>query len=647
MPSAKIYTAVLSCITAFILCACNTQPVKSKLNSSGDNTDNILNLLDPSVTTETEAFALGEAALAEGKTDNALFYYVKTLQYNKKNIKALEKIAVIHSQGKHPELARKVYQDILSLDNTHPMANEYIGLYLLENGNTAQAKSYLTQAVKHGNRQWKSHNGLGVIADLEHNSAEGIAHYEAAAAIEPTNPMVLNNVGYSYYLAGEDTKAKHFFNQALSFDNKYNRAIHNLALIEIKRGAFPAAIALFNRIMSPHEAFNNTGYICMLNGQYDVAEEYFQRAIDESPVYFPKAQENMDTLLTLKKTRGPYQAPTEEPYQIESTPEIEPTVSSEPPESLKPELQAQKVETTETPAAQKNKKSTLIKKEGSQTAKPKQLAAKTDKKKSRPEAAPVVKPEASERGIGKTKAVTQKIEKLPAVNTAKQKNQDAKPPVQEVNNKTANGDITAAPKPEAAKPAPSSEPPKPIEQAKAAELPKPGPAALPDSNKPSAQTLPANAKASLPAQVENTLPSEKAAPIISKAAEAKPETSPESATPIEPTKVPPTPKTNAVTPAIAETPAEPKSVNSPGLQEKIPTSENKTNTPPSGIGKAQQPAVNSEIKTQPQPSVKPDALANPSKMAPKPKEISENHSPLPPVKKNETSGGDIKAPNQK
>jgi Flp pilus assembly protein TadD len=639
MSSAKIYTAVLSCITAFILCACNTQPVKSKLNSSGDNTGNILNLLDPSVTTEAEAFAKGEAALAEGKTDNALFYYVKTLQYNKKNIKALEKIALIHSQGKHPELARKVYQDILSLDNTHPMANEYLGLYLLENGNTAQAKSYLTQAVKHGKRQWKSHNGLGVIADLEHNSAEGIAHYEAAAAIEPTNPMILNNVGYSYYLAGEDTKAKHFFNQALSFDGKYKRAIHNLALIEIKRGAFPAAIALFNRIMSPHEAFNNTGYICMLNGQYDVAEEYFQRAIDESPVYFPKAQENMDTLLTLKKTRGPYQAPTEEPYQIKSSPEIEPTVSMVPPESLKPELQAQKVKKTEMPAAQRNKKSALIKKEGSKTGKPNQLAAMPNKKKNQPEAGQVAKSEAPERGIGETKAVTQEIEKLPAISTAEQKNRDAKPLVQEVNNKTANGDMASDPKPEAAKPAPSTEPPEPIEQAKAAELPKPGPAALPDSNKPSAQTL--------PAQVESTLPSEKVAPVISKAAEAKPETSSESATPIEQTKVPTAPKTNAATPAIAETPAVPKPVNPPELQENISIQKAKASMPPSDIGNAQKPDPNSEVKTQPQPSLKSDAVVDQVKMTPQPKELAETLSPLLPVKKNDTFVSDINANNQK
>ena len=38
----------------------------------------------------------------------------------------------------------------------------------------------------------------------------------------------------------------------------------------------------------------------MLSGQYDAADEYLRRAINESPVYFPKAQENLNTLSTLK-----------------------------------------------------------------------------------------------------------------------------------------------------------------------------------------------------------------------------------------------------------------------------------------------------------------------------------------------------------
>jgi len=280
-----------------MICACNPQTVKP--NQYVNSTDNILNLLDPDVKTEEQALTKADAALSEGNSENALFYYIKALQFNNKNIKALEQIAAIHNSNKHPALATKVYQDILKIDSKNLLANENLGLYFLKNGQTGKAKDYLTVAVTNNNSSWKAHNGLGVIADLSNNSAEAIAHYQAALAIEPTNPMLLNNLGYSYYLSGNEIKAKHLFNQALGFDNRYKRAIHNLALIEIKSGNFSTTVALFNRIMPVHESFNNIGYICMLNGQYVAADEYLRRAIDESPVYFPKAQENLKTLSTL------------------------------------------------------------------------------------------------------------------------------------------------------------------------------------------------------------------------------------------------------------------------------------------------------------------------------------------------------------
>ena len=291
---------VLSCFTALIISACNPLAVKPDLDeNSANSSDNILNLLDPDVKTEEPAFAKAEAALNQGKSNDALFYYIKTLQFNKKNIKAMEQIASIHNRNKHPELAVKIYQDILTVDSKNLMANEGLGLYFLENGQTGKAKDYLTAAIKNNNSSWKAHNGLGVIADLTNHGAEAIAHYQTALAIQPSNPMLLNNLGYSYYLSGNEIKAKYMFNQALSYDKRYDRAIHNLALIEIKNGNFPTATALFNRIMPVQESYNNIGYICMLTGRYDVADEYLRKAIDESPVYFPKAQENLKTLSTL------------------------------------------------------------------------------------------------------------------------------------------------------------------------------------------------------------------------------------------------------------------------------------------------------------------------------------------------------------
>ena len=293
-----------------------------------DDSENILNMLDPNIKTEQQALAKAQASIQEGKFDNALFYYLKTLQFNPKNTEVLEQIALIHEQGKHPELAIKVYHDILKLDPKNAQANEKLGLFYLNKGQDGVAKAHFTQAVRADSERWKSHNGLGVIADLERNTDEAINHYQAALTLSPSNPLLLNNLGYSYYLKGDEATAKHYFNQALNFDTRYKRAIHNLALIEIKHNHFTAATVLFNRIMSVHETFNNIGYVAMLNGQYNAAEDYLNRAIEESPVYFPKAQENLKKLLTLKGAAPSYQPSSEQARQLEPTPAMAPEKSS-------------------------------------------------------------------------------------------------------------------------------------------------------------------------------------------------------------------------------------------------------------------------------------------------------------------------------
>jgi uncharacterized protein HemY len=42
-------------------------------------------------------------------------------------------------------------------------------------------------------------------------------------------------------------------------------------------------------------AYNTVGYLCMLDKKYDSADEYFQLAINTSPVYYKVANENMAT----------------------------------------------------------------------------------------------------------------------------------------------------------------------------------------------------------------------------------------------------------------------------------------------------------------------------------------------------------------
>lgn len=273
-------------------------------NRYGENPDNVLNAFDPEVTSIDKAFEKAQIAQAEGQTDRALFYYVKALQFEPKNIQALEQIAAIHEQNNKPELALRIYRDILEIDANNVVSNETLGLNYLANRNPQQAKQHLNSALAQDGSRWKAHNGLGLIADMNKEYAVAIGHYQKALALNPSNPMLLNNLGYSHYLKDDDKTAKNYFNQALAFDGHYQRAVQNLALIEMKHKQYAAALAIFNRMMKPYESYNNMGYLCMLKGEYELAENYFRQAIEESPKYFPKAQENLNQLQVLRNLQG-------------------------------------------------------------------------------------------------------------------------------------------------------------------------------------------------------------------------------------------------------------------------------------------------------------------------------------------------------
>ena len=306
MPYNKVILFSLLTLTLSSCAPVNKKPISPK-DGKQETADDLLTLLDPETKTVEQAFVKAKQALAENKEDRALFYFVKVLKMDKQNTQALLGIAAIHNKQKHHEIAEKVYLDILDIDNNNVVANQYIGLKKLKNRQLDQAKQHLLRVIAITPYNWKALNGLGVIADLNKDYSNAIYYYSTALKSNASSPMLLNNLGYSHYLSGNEIEAKKLFNRALDFNETYQRAIFNLALIEIKNQQFDSANILFTRIMEDYESFNNIGYVCMIDNQFDAAESYFKKAISESPYYYPEAQENLKTLqnIRFKVTKAP------------------------------------------------------------------------------------------------------------------------------------------------------------------------------------------------------------------------------------------------------------------------------------------------------------------------------------------------------
>ncbi|NRB38765.1 MAG: hypothetical protein HRU20_09910 [Pseudomonadales bacterium] len=140
-----------------------------------------------------------------------------------------------------------------------------------------------------------AYNGMAVIADMDKKHKKAQQYYKLAKVINPRSAMVFNNVGYSFYLVNDLKKAEENFNKAIYLDNDYAEPWRNLSLIYVRKGHYKKAVnLLISKFDDEASAYNTVGYICMLEGKHELAENNFTKAIDLSPVYYKAANENRD-----------------------------------------------------------------------------------------------------------------------------------------------------------------------------------------------------------------------------------------------------------------------------------------------------------------------------------------------------------------
>ena len=103
--------------------------------------------------------------------------------------------------------------------------------------------------------------------------------------------------------------AREYYSRAIALAPGMEKALQNLATLEARGQNYDAAVKLFSKVISRPAALNNVGYLCMLDGYYAEAIDYFEKAIDESPSYYATAVENLQHARDLLNQRGRDDAP--------------------------------------------------------------------------------------------------------------------------------------------------------------------------------------------------------------------------------------------------------------------------------------------------------------------------------------------------
>jgi Flp pilus assembly protein TadD len=245
------------------------------------------------VTSSHDGVQRGDAAWQRGELDLALYLYVQALRFDPSDASTLRKIGAIHESRNNRPLARQAFEMALARDRYHPGTLERLGLIYLQDNENSPARQLLERALAIEPHRWRAHNGLGVLLDRAGEHAQALEHYDIALNLQPEeSAAILNNRGYSKYLAGDLQGAEADLRQALE-QGAEGRVWLNLGRVQAQGRAYSAALKSFLETLDTARAYNEAGEAALRNGDRQIARAYFQNAMDASPAHFERAFKNL------------------------------------------------------------------------------------------------------------------------------------------------------------------------------------------------------------------------------------------------------------------------------------------------------------------------------------------------------------------
>ena len=119
-------------------------------------------------------------------------------------------------------------------------------------------------------------------AMLTSDQNEQLKIYQEAVKLYSADPRAYNNIGRIYYMQGNYERARKFFQQALSVDNKLDEANANLGLMELMNGNVAMAEDYISRASGSPDIAQVLGNLHLAQGNYVLAEQDFDQVNSNS-----------------------------------------------------------------------------------------------------------------------------------------------------------------------------------------------------------------------------------------------------------------------------------------------------------------------------------------------------------------------------
>jgi len=279
----KLFTGCTIIAAALLLVSCATEPKTVDFTGSGDVSVKQI---------QQEA----ELAHRYGRTGGALFHYEQILKKEPDNINALQASGYLYLSLNKASLAEQFFQQVLIKQPKNRESREGRALAWLMQGKYDEAATSFRNVLDEDDKRWRSWDGLGVISDVNGDYTNSVKMYKHAIDLQPNNTTLLNNYGYSLIMAHKYAEAEKTLRTALTIAQGDKRIVNNLGITLSWQRKYDNAVSVVSQVEPKYVAYNNVGYIALLNKDYKIAEKYFNEAITLSPKYYKKAELNLEEL---------------------------------------------------------------------------------------------------------------------------------------------------------------------------------------------------------------------------------------------------------------------------------------------------------------------------------------------------------------
>jgi Flp pilus assembly protein TadD len=120
---------------------------------------------------------------------------------------------------------------------------------------------------------------LAILYDRQGDPVHAMAEFNKALALHPSDPDLLNDVGYHYYEAGDLPEAEKWLRKAVAAKASCQRAWVNLGIVLGKQGRYEESYGAFAKALTPAQARANVGIILVKQGRIEDAKKELRQAL--------------------------------------------------------------------------------------------------------------------------------------------------------------------------------------------------------------------------------------------------------------------------------------------------------------------------------------------------------------------------------